>query len=78
MIVSFDVTRPTKDDVIVPALLNELDNANAPDERIKVVIGRGQHREMTREEVAKSIINEGDTIIMPSPCYEGVNAKDFC
>jgi len=55
VIISTDVTRLTKDHVIVPSILNVLAQAGVGEERIKVIIGRGQHREMTEEEVEQKL-----------------------
>lgn len=55
VIIATDVTRPTKDHVIVPAILDVLTQAGVREERIKVIIGRGQHREMTRQEIERKL-----------------------
>jgi len=55
VIISTDVTRLTKDHVIVPSILNVLAQAGVGEERIKVIIGLGQHREMTEAEVEQKL-----------------------
>lgn len=55
VIIATDVTRPAKDHVIVPAILDVLMEAGVGEEGIKVIIGRGQHREMTRKEVERKV-----------------------
>jgi len=55
VIIATDVTRPTKDRVIVPTILDVLAQAGVREERIKVIIGRGQHREMTQEEIERKV-----------------------
>lgn len=51
VIVGDDNTRPTPQMVIVPALLDELNAAGIPDERIKVVVALGTHRKMGEHEI---------------------------
>jgi len=55
VIISTDVTRLTKDHLIVPSILKVLAQAGVGEERIEVIIGRGQHREMTEEEVEQKL-----------------------
>ena len=58
VIITSDVTRPTKDHVMVPVILDALTQAGVREERIKIVIGRGQHREMTQQEVERKLGRE--------------------
>jgi len=58
VIIATDVTRPTKDHVIVPAILDVLAQAGVREDGIKVIIGRGQHREMTQQEVERKLGRE--------------------
>jgi len=58
VIISTDATRPTKDYLIVPLILNVLAQAGVGGERIKVIIGLGQHREMTEQEVEQKLGRE--------------------
>ncbi|MDW8023194.1 MAG: nickel-dependent lactate racemase [Nitrososphaerota archaeon] len=51
VIVGDDNTRPTPQNVIVPALLDELNAAGVPDENIEVVIALGTHRKMSEKEI---------------------------
>ena len=55
VIISTDVTRLTKDHLMIPSILNVLAQAGVGEERIEVIIGRGQHREMTEEEVEQKL-----------------------
>jgi len=57
-IITSDVTRPTKDHVIVPAILDVLTKSGVREQGIKVIIGRGQHREMTQQEVERKLGKE--------------------
>ena len=58
VIISTDVTRLTKDHLIVPSILNVLAQAGVGEERVEVIIGLGQHREMTEEEVEQKLGRE--------------------
>ncbi len=51
VLVADDNTRLTPTDVIIPALLNELNAAEVPDDKIRVVIALGTHRFMTEDEI---------------------------
>lgn len=51
VILATDVSRPTRDQMLVPVILDVLVKAGIQEDRIKVIIARGQHREMTQEEV---------------------------
>ncbi len=55
VIIVTDVTRPAKDHVIVPEILDVLTRAGVREERIKIVIARGQHREMAYDEVERKL-----------------------
>jgi len=52
-IVANDVTRVTGTDTFLPPLLDELNAAGVPDERITVVLATGTHRGHTPEELVK-------------------------
>jgi len=70
VIISTDVTRPTKDHVIVPVVLDALTEAGVKAKEIKVVIGRGQHREMTRRELERKLgreVLDGVTVVQHNP-----------
>ncbi len=58
IIVTSDITRPTKDHVIVPVILDELNHAGIPDNKIKVIIARGQHRKMSKDEIVAKLGRE--------------------
>jgi len=58
VIISTDVTRLTKDHLIVPSILNVLAQAGVGEERVEVIMGLGQHREMTEEEVEQKLGRE--------------------
>jgi nickel-dependent lactate racemase len=55
VIISTDATRLTKDHLMIPSILNVLAQAGVGEEKIEVIIGRGQHREMTEEEVEQKL-----------------------
>jgi len=70
VIISTDVTRLTKDHLIVPSILKVLAQAGVGEERIEVIIGRGQHREMTEEEVEQKLgrdILDRVTVVQHNP-----------
>lgn len=46
-----DITRHVPDHIIVPLLLEELNQAGIPDQKIKVIIATGTHRPATEEEL---------------------------
>jgi len=50
-----DNTRPTPLHLIVPTILNELNDAGVPDENIEVVIALGTHRKMTQTEIVEKL-----------------------
>jgi nickel-dependent lactate racemase len=49
-IVFTDATRACPDDVLVPAILRELERAGVPDDHITLLCATGMHRPSTREE----------------------------
>ena len=49
-IVFTDITRSSPDEVLVPSLLQELENAGVPDRNITLLCGIGMHRPSTEEE----------------------------
>src|SRR5512143_379380 len=49
-IVFTDATRACPDHILVPAILQELDQAGVPDEHITLLCATGLHRSSTREE----------------------------
>lgn len=53
-----DNTRPTPQHLIVPPILEELNNAGVPDENIEVVIALGTHRKMTEAEIDENLGRE--------------------
>jgi nickel-dependent lactate racemase len=58
VILTTDVSRPTRDQMLVPVILDVLVKAGLQEERIKVIIARGQHREMTQEEIEAKLGKE--------------------
>ncbi|WP_455278290.1 nickel-dependent lactate racemase [[Eubacterium] cellulosolvens] len=50
VIIGDDITRPTPQDIIIPIVLDELNSVGVPDKNIRVIIGLGTHREMTKPE----------------------------
>jgi len=70
VIITSDVTRPTKDHVMVPPILDVLTRAGVRDEGIKIVIGRGQHREVTQQEIERKLgrtVLDRVTVVQHSP-----------
>ena len=53
MVLVCDLTRDVPDGVIVPAVLDELNQAGIPDERITVMVAGGGHRPITEEEAVR-------------------------
>jgi len=69
-IITSDITRPTKDHVIVPAILDVLTQSGVREQEVKVIIGRGQHREMTQQEVERKLgkeVLDRVTVVQHSP-----------
>ncbi len=50
VIVFTDATRACPDDILVPAILHELQSAGVPDENITLLCATGAHRPSTRVE----------------------------
>jgi len=55
MILTDDYTRLTPSGRIIPVLLDELNRAGIPDERITVMVAQGTHRPMTAAELDKKL-----------------------
>ena len=55
MILTDDYTRLTPSGMIIPVLLDELNSAGIPDERIMVMVAQGTHRPMTEAELEKKL-----------------------
>jgi len=53
-----DLTRDVPDGIIVPLILDELNKAGVPDERITVIVALGAHRPITREEALERFGND--------------------
>jgi lactate racemase len=51
VLVADDNTRLTPTDILIPPLLDELNAAGVPDEKIRIIIALGTHRFMTDEEI---------------------------
>ncbi|TFG05058.1 MAG: nickel-dependent lactate racemase [Promethearchaeota archaeon] len=51
IIISDDKSRPTPTHILIPLLLNKLNAAGIPDANIKIVVGRGLHPSLTRDEL---------------------------
>jgi nickel-dependent lactate racemase len=62
-----DVTRATPDDVLLDALLAELDRAGVDSEQVAVVIGLGLHRPMTDEEIERALGEHADLAVNHDP-----------
>lgn len=59
LIVSDDITRLTPCDQIIPPLLDRLNAAGVPDERISCIMALGTHRYMTESEMVQKV---GETV----------------
>jgi len=57
VILACDLTRDVPDAVIIPIILDELNEAGIPDERIMIVIACGGHRLITQEEAQERFGN---------------------
>jgi nickel-dependent lactate racemase len=62
-IVVTDVTRATPDDVLLDALLGELERAGVFREQVTVVVGLGLHRPMTDEEIENALGEHADLAV---------------
>jgi nickel-dependent lactate racemase len=58
VIISDDQTRPTPVHMLLPTVLDELNGAGVPDDRISIIVGRGTHREPMGGEVVKKVGEE--------------------
>src|SRR5205823_12331250 len=52
-VVISDKTRPVPNGVVLPPILETLERAGIPRERIEIVVGTGLHRANTREELVE-------------------------
>ena len=50
-----DITRQTPQDIIIPVLLNELNDAGVSDQEIELMIALGTHRKMTEIEIENKL-----------------------
>ena len=66
-IVVTDVTRATPDDVLLDALLADLDSAGVGREQVTVVIGLGLHRPMTDGEIESALGEHADLAVNHDP-----------
>ena len=72
-----DNTRPTPQHLIVPSILDELNEAGVPDEDVEVVIALGTHRKLTEAEIEEKL---GGTVtrrlrVYNFDCHDG---DDLC
>jgi len=58
VVICTDISRPTPDNLLIPPILDGLNKGEIFDKSIKVIIARGQHREMSKEEVEKKVGKE--------------------
>jgi nickel-dependent lactate racemase len=58
VIVGDDITRPTPQNLIMPILLDELNEIGIPDKNIEIIIALGTHRPMTKKEIKEKYGNE--------------------
>jgi nickel-dependent lactate racemase len=66
-VVVTDVTRATPDDVLLDALVPELESAGIDRSRLSVVVGLGLHRPMTGEELAAGLGGYADLAVNHDP-----------
>jgi len=66
-IVVTDVTRATPDDVLLDALLSELERAGVYREQVTVIVGLGLHRPMTDAEIETALGEHADLAINHDP-----------
>lgn len=50
-----DISRPCPDEKLVPVILEELHNADVPDDQLTILVATGMHRPMTDEEVMEKL-----------------------
>jgi nickel-dependent lactate racemase len=55
VVICTDITRPSPDQLLIPPILDELNEGEISDENIKVIIARGQHREIAEEEAKEKV-----------------------
>ena len=55
VIIVDDLSRPTPAHLVIPHIINELEEGGIKEESIKFVIGGGAHRPLTKEEMAKKV-----------------------
>jgi nickel-dependent lactate racemase len=53
LVIADDLTRPTPQHLLIPPLLEELNNSGIPDRDIRILIALGTHRRMTNAEIQK-------------------------
>ena len=58
MVICDDITRPTPTEVILPILLDRINEAGINDEKITVMIALGTHRLMNEDEIARKVGDE--------------------
>jgi lactate racemase len=51
VLIADDLTRPTKQKILLPALMDELNKYGIKDSMVKIVIALGTHRKMTKREI---------------------------
>jgi len=66
-IVVTDVTRATPDDVLLDALLDELERGGVVREQVTVVIGLGLHRPMSDAEIERALGDHADLAVNHDP-----------
>jgi nickel-dependent lactate racemase len=74
-IVVDDATRPAPSDLMVPALLDELNVAGVKEENVAVIFGCGTHRAVTREEAVR-LLGE-DVLNRVKAISHGCRAEDL-
>lgn len=67
VILASDMTRPSPSNILIPPIINELNNAGISDKDIKIVFGLGYHRKQTEDEKRKLI---GDDIYKRIKCID--------
>jgi len=67
IILASDITRPALSHILIPPLLDELNNAGVTDENIGIIFGLGTHRKQTEEEMIGLV---GETVFKRLVCID--------
>ncbi|MCE1247575.1 MAG: nickel-dependent lactate racemase [Firmicutes bacterium] len=74
-----DITRPSPDFIILPCLLEELENAGVPRQNVNIIVGTGSHRAVTYAEMKAKFgyYATSNYRIMNHDCRDAFNLADL-